>query len=40
VFGWQQAEYTQMGIWPGEAQFQRRYAHVYAQYRDDTPEQS
>ncbi len=27
VSGWQQAEYTQMGIWPGEAHFQRRYKY-------------
>ena len=27
VSGWQQAEYTQMGIWPGEAHFQRRYEY-------------
>ncbi|WP_431267922.1 pyrimidine utilization protein A [Dankookia sp. P2] len=25
VSGWQKAEYTQMGIWPGDAHFERRY---------------
>jgi pyrimidine oxygenase len=25
VSGWQQAEYTQMGLWPGEAHFANRY---------------
>ena len=25
VSGWQQAEYSQMGIWPGEVHFERRY---------------
>src|SRR5271156_6217391 len=27
VSGWQQAEYTQMGIWPGAAHFERRYEY-------------
>jgi pyrimidine oxygenase len=27
VSGWQQAEYSQMGIWPGEAHFARRYEY-------------
>lgn len=27
VSGWQKAEYDQMGIWPGEAHFQRRYEY-------------
>jgi len=25
VSGWQKAEYQQMGIWPGEVHFARRY---------------
>jgi pyrimidine oxygenase len=27
VSGWQKAEYTQMGIWPGEEHFARRYEY-------------
>ncbi len=27
VSGWQKAEYTQMGMWPGEAHFSRRYEY-------------
>ena len=27
VSGWQKAEYTQMGLWPGEAHFERRYEY-------------
>ena len=27
VSGWQQAEYSQMGIWPGEVHFERRYEY-------------
>jgi len=27
VSGWQQAEYAQMGIWPGEVHFERRYEY-------------
>ena len=27
VSGWQKAEYTQMGIWPGEEHFPRRYEY-------------
>ena len=27
VSGWQQAEYSQMGIWPGQAHFDQRYAY-------------
>jgi pyrimidine oxygenase len=27
VSGWQKAEYDQMGLWPGEAHFARRYAY-------------
>jgi pyrimidine oxygenase len=27
VSGWQQAEYSQMGLWPGEAHFARRYEY-------------
>ena len=27
VSGWQRAEYEQMGLWPGEAHFQRRYEY-------------
>ncbi len=27
VSGWQAAEYTQMGIWPGEAHYRRRYEY-------------
>ncbi|MBK1658040.1 pyrimidine utilization protein A [Paracraurococcus ruber] len=27
VSGWQEAEYSQMGIWPGEAHFQQRYEY-------------
>ncbi len=27
VSGWQKAEYDQMGLWPGEAHFARRYEH-------------
>lgn len=28
VSGWQQAEYVQMGLWPGEAHYQRRYQYA------------
>jgi pyrimidine oxygenase len=28
VTGWQKAEYDQMGLWPGDEQFKRRYDHV------------
>lgn len=27
VSGWQEAEYSQMGLWPGQAHFQRRYQY-------------
>ena len=27
ISGWQEAEYSQMGIWPGEAHYQRRYEY-------------
>ena len=27
VSGWQEAEYSQMGLWPGKAHFERRYAY-------------
>ena len=27
VSGWQEAEYSQMGLWPGQAHFQRRYEY-------------
>ncbi len=27
VSGWQEAEYSQMGIWPGQSHFQRRYEY-------------
>jgi pyrimidine oxygenase len=27
VSGWQKAEYEQMGIWPGEDHFRRRYQY-------------
>ena len=27
VSGWQKAEYDQMGLWPGEAHFERRYEY-------------
>ena len=27
VSGWQEAEYSQMGVWPGQAHFQRRYEY-------------
>ena len=27
VSGWQEAEYSQMGLWPGNAHFQRRYEY-------------
>ncbi|WP_198374264.1 pyrimidine utilization protein A [Neoroseomonas rubea] len=37
VTGWQKAEYEQMGIWPGEAHFARRYeyAEEYASILQD-----
>ncbi len=28
VTGWQRAEYSQMGLWPGEAHFQNRYEYL------------
>ena len=28
VTGWQKAEYDQMGLWPGEAHFSRRYEYL------------
>jgi pyrimidine oxygenase len=28
VTGWQKAEYAQMGLWPGDAHFARRYDHA------------
>ena len=37
VSGWQKAEYEQMGIWPGEAHFARRYEYCseYVQVMQD-----
>lgn len=37
VSGWQQAEYTQMGLWPGEAHFANRYQYCaeYVQVMKD-----
>jgi pyrimidine oxygenase len=37
VSGWQKAEYEQMGIWPGEAHFARRYEYCseYVQIMQD-----
>jgi pyrimidine oxygenase len=37
VSGWQKAEYEQMGIWPGEAHFERRYEYCseYVQVMQD-----
>ena len=28
VTGWQKAEYSQMGLWPGEAHFHNRYEYL------------
>src|SRR5277367_129705 len=28
VTGWQKAEYSQMGLWPGESHFQSRYEYL------------
>src|SRR3984885_14912822 len=28
ITGWQKAEYDQMGLWPGEVHFSRRYEYV------------
>src|SRR5215471_16337614 len=33
VSGWQQAEYAQMGLWPGDVHYQRRY-HYAREYVD------
>jgi pyrimidine oxygenase len=37
VSGWQKAEYDQMGLWPGEAHFERRYKYCseYVQVMND-----